>query len=173
MISTAELLSWTKAEAVDTDLLRSLERAAIATVENRTGRYFGVTAAQVEYRRWRGATLELRATPAGAVTIEYRDGSAWAEADTSTFYAVGRFIRAAGTVAWTTGTDLKISYTGGYTVDGVDANVWAAPEEIKDLVRTIVALRYLYREGVDQQGRKIDFDGIIDVMARDHKRVSA
>lgn len=176
MISDDELLSWTKAEEEDTTLLRSLERAAVATVENRTGRHFGVEGEITETRFWRGGPIELRAEPVdGEVAVEQWDGSAWTAASASTFYVSGRFLRFAGypTLTWTTVRELRLTYTGGYTADAQDPNVWAAPEDIKDAVRLLVAHRYLNREAVVVGTGAAEVPLGVDALIRDHKRMTA
>jgi uncharacterized phiE125 gp8 family phage protein len=176
MISDAELLSWTKADEADTDLLRALERAAVLTIQHRTGRYWGVEDEIVETRFWRGGPIELQVEPTdGTVAVEYWDGSAWAAADASTFYVSGRFLRAAATPppVWpATTTDLRLTYTGGATVDAGDADVWDAPEDIKLAVRLLVAHLYLNRETVvvGVTANEVPFG--VDALIRDHRRAS-
>jgi uncharacterized phiE125 gp8 family phage protein len=170
MISDAELLSWTKAEAEDTDLLRALERAAVLTIQHRTGKYWGVEAEIVETRLWRGGPLELQVEPTdGTVAIEYWDGSAWAEADASTYYVSGAFLKRADRLAPVTEQELRLTYTGGATVDVGDPDVWDAPEDIKLAVRLLVAHFYLNRETVvvGVTANEVPFG--VDALIRDHR----
>lgn len=176
MISDTELLNWTKAEPEDVPVLRALERAAIATIEHRTGRYWGVETEIVETRFWRGSSIELRATPVdGVVTVEYWDGSAWTAADSSTFYPSERFLRLAGSppTRWSQDTETRLTYTAGFTVDEGDEDVWDAPEDIQLAVKLLVGHFYLNRETVviGVSANEVPFG--VDALIRDHRRMTA
>lgn len=148
MISDAELLAWTRADAADTATLRLLEKAAIQAVQQITGRYHGVTATITEIIRFRGFPLTLANDPIGGVitSLEQWDGSTWTTVTASNYSVWNSFVFSEGSWSTLSLTRFRATYQAGYTVDGVDANVWAAPDDVKQAVRLLVGSWFENRE---------------------------
>lgn len=145
MISTVELVAWTKAVAGEETILRSLEKAAVDYVNRMTGRWFGVTATIIDTFRWRGGTLLLANEPTTLVLTESEDGVTWATVAASRYVQTGRLVYLSGSYL-STGTHIRATYTAGYAVVGGDADVWNAPEAVKQAVRMLVGHWYVNRE---------------------------
>lgn len=151
MISDTELLAYIRPASVeDIDVLRRLEKAAVAMIQKRTGRFFGVSGVVTEELQWRGWPMALSASPTALTTFQSWDGSAWAAVDASTYYLSGSFIYLqAGNSSWTPlsmPTRYKVTYTGGYTDLGGEE--WEAPEDIKQAVIMLVGHWFENREAV-------------------------
>lgn len=150
MIATAELMAYTRAASVDEDLVRSLERAAVATVEEESGLYLRKEGEITENRIWRGWPLELATTPAGTVVIERQTGSGWETVDAGSYQVDGPMVWGVGTAGetWGTSTRIRATYTGGYAEDAVDEDAWDAPEMAKQAVRSLTEHWYSNRGAV-------------------------
>lgn len=157
MISTADLQDWMKAEDVDAPVLRILEEAAIKTVQKQTGRYWGVTATQTEIIRFVSWPLPVANAPIGGVltSLEQWNGNAWALVDASNYYVDGCFIWPNASYTWPPSYQypysplrFRVIYSAGYTVDASDADVWPAPDDIKQAVRHLVGNWFENREAV-------------------------
>lgn len=173
MIADEDLVEWVKADESETLLLRSLERAAVATVEHRTGRYWGPVTDISEVRVWRG-WLELSTEPIDEVlTLEGRDNGAWSTLSSGDYYLSGRFVRPIG--RWSPGWDapIRATYSGGYPLIAGNPDEWDAPEDIKDAVRLLVAHRYLNREAVVVGAGAAEIPQGVEALIRDHKRMVA
>jgi hypothetical protein len=147
MISDAELLAFTNADAGDLVMLRDMERAAVEYVNEPGGAYFGVTANQVEVIRYRGGPIRLASEPTGDVVLEVEVSEGAWQAVTD-FVRVGRMLYPRGGRCYTSPVFVRATYDAGYEVDQADADVWAAPELIRQAVRMLVAHWYLNRETV-------------------------
>lgn len=150
MISDADLLAYIRpASEDDLPTLRMLERAAVAHIEKRTGRYFGVEAEITEVVQWRGWPMQLANTPVGAITsFESWDGTSFSAVDSSTYYIDGAVIWLNNTT-WNASTSprrYRVTYTAGYTDLGGDE--WDAPEDVKQAVLLLVGHWFENRESV-------------------------
>lgn len=157
MISTADLQDWMKAEDVDAPVLRILEEAAIKTVQKQTGRYWGVTATQTEIIRFVSWPLPLANAPIGGVltSLEQWNGNAWAVVDAVNYYVDGCFIWPNASYTWPPSYQypysplrFRVIYQAGYTVNPTDADVWPAPEDIRQAIRLLVGHWFENRESV-------------------------
>lgn len=154
MISDSELLSYHRARAEDLETLRRLERAAIATLQLRTGKYLGPVAAVTEYLNWRGWPMQLANEPVGAITtFKSWDGSAFTTVDASSYYVQGAFIhfnfRVASWTPLTMPTRYQVVYQAGYTLPNADdPDVWLAPEDIQQAVLLLTGDWFENREAV-------------------------
>ncbi len=152
MISDADLLAYIRPSTND-DLptLRRLEKAAIAYIQTRTGRYWGGEGEVVETLQWRGWPMPLANLPIddALTSFESWDGSAWSAVDAGSYSLVGGFIYIErGNSAWSPlsmPTRYRVTYDAGYSASG---DVWAAPEDIKQAVLLLVGHWFENREGV-------------------------
>lgn len=156
MISTAELTAWLRAiPTVEDDLIRSLERAAVAYINEPGGAYFGARTTITEEFKWRGGTQlignEVTLGDGEEFTLEEWDGTAWGAVDASRYLLSGRLLYISG--SWPTGgSHFRVSYPAGYTAGDPqadpagDPDVWDAPEDIKQVVRMLTAHWYTNRE---------------------------
>lgn len=149
MISDADLLLWTRAESADLPTLRRLEKAAIAYIEGRTGRYYGIEDEIVENLTWQGWPLALANEPAGGeITLESLSSGAYTEVDAASYSVVGRFIfweTSQGYSPLTMPSRYRATYDAGYTGTG---DVWAAPQDIQQAVLLLVSHWNENREAV-------------------------
>jgi uncharacterized phiE125 gp8 family phage protein len=150
VISDSELLEYIR-PASDEDLgtLRRLERAAVAHVEMRTGRYFGHESEVIEYLPRYGNVIQLANTPLGDVTFESWDGTAWTEVDATGYNIIERSIEFPNTSAWniaTGPTRYRATYDAGYTE--TDGDSTEAPDDVKQAVLMLVAHWNENREAV-------------------------
>lgn len=157
MISTADLQDWMKADDADAPVLRSLEEAAVAAISQLTGRYLGVTASVTDIIRFNGWPLALNNDPIGGTltSLEQWDGSAWRALTAADYYVDGSFVWPNSTYTppapWLVPAvtqRFRAIYQAGYAVDPTDADVWAAPEDIKQAVKLLVGNWFENREGV-------------------------
>lgn len=152
MIATADLMLYCRAASVDETLVRTLERAAVAAVEEQAGKYFGVSLEIVDVRSWRSWPVELSAEPEAspALVLEHWTGSAWEVVSADHYRIDGALIYGVGTwtPTWPTPHRLRATYTGGYTVDPQDPLVWDAPEDVKQAVRMLTEHWYSNRGAV-------------------------
>lgn len=130
--------------AAENGLVRAYERAAVAYIERRTGRYFGAPVAQTEYLRGVGQReIWLAEVPIGPVALE-ADGTA---VDAADFTVRGRRLRHVAT--WGSAAypvDIVATYTAGYTTSGTGEEVdIAAPDDIREAVLELVTLHYEQR----------------------------
>lgn len=148
MIATAELVDVLKAESGQESLIRSLERAAVAAITRPGERYFGATASITDNLPWYGGSpLQLSNEPAGALTLEEWNGSAWVAIAADRYVRIGRLLYLQGQ-QWRASRDpvhVRATYSAGYTPAGGDPDVWAAPEDVKQLVRMLTAFWYVRR----------------------------
>jgi uncharacterized phiE125 gp8 family phage protein len=144
MISDADLIAHTKAEDAEISTLRRLEKAAIAMIQKRTGRYFGEVAEIVEYLQWRGWPMLLANEPIdGAVELESWSSGAWNAVEASAFAIHGSYIFWETTYsALTMPTRYRATYEAGYESDD------DAPEDIKQAVLLLVGHWNENREAV-------------------------
>lgn len=170
MISTADLQDWMKADDADAPVLRTLEQSAVATLQTKTGHYYGVEAEIVETIRFRGFPLALANEPIdGTITLlEQWDGSAYTTVATDQYYVYGSMIFAESQGSWNTLslTRFRATYNAGYTVDPNDSDVWDAPADIQQIVKLLVAFWFENREA---EG---DIPEAIMLLLRDHCRVA-
>lgn len=148
MISDAQLLAHTRAESTETAYLRTLEKAAIAAVQQRTGRYYGAVAAITEYVEWKGGPIQLANVPLSLTTFKSWDGSAFSTVDASTYNRQGAFIYWNSSPVYSLLTmprRYEAVYQAGYTATG---DVWAAPEDIQQAVLLCVGNWFENREAV-------------------------
>lgn len=177
MISTDELVDWMKADDADAYMLRILEQAAVKAIEKLTGRYLGVTAARTETIRFVGWPLVLSNEPIGGVltSLETWDGSAF-QVQTLTDYSVeGSFVWPNSTTVsaeQTATRRVKVIYQAGYTVDPLDADVWDAPEDIKQAVRLLVGHWFENRESVVVGTSASEIPMTVQMLVGPHARVS-
>lgn len=154
MISTADLQEWMKADDADAPMLRILEEAAVKAAERITGRYLGVTATRTETIRSQNWPLTLQNDPIGGVitSLSQWDGSTYAVVPSTDYYVDGTFIYSNSTYTpptvspWT--PRFQAVYQAGYTVDALDADVWAAPSDIRMAVMLMVGHWMENREAV-------------------------
>lgn len=142
-----------KADDADAPMLRILEEAAVKAAERITGRYLGVTATRTETIRFRNWPITLQNDPiGGAITsLSQWDGSAYGVVAADQYYVDGTLIypNASYTPPITeTGLRYQVVYQAGYTVDPSDADVWAAPEDIRMTVMLLVGHWHENRESV-------------------------
>lgn len=151
MISNEELLAHTRADESEIENLRRLEKAAIAFIENRTGRYLGPEAEVVEIVRWRGWPLALANEPIdGTITsLESWNGSAFTTESSTSYYVFGSFIfgESNAYTSLTAPSRFRVTYNAGFTqLDDPDST--DAPEDIKQAVLLLVGHWYENREAV-------------------------
>ena len=168
MISTAELVSWARAEEADGPELRKLERSAIAAAQRKTGCYFGPRATISETVRPHGAVLALANEPQGPVTLEEWSGGAWL--GVAGFYVEGRLVWSdAG--RWT-GVRYRASFQAGGEPDASDPpdpDVWDAPDDVKQIVRMMVAHRWANREIGNDGEADADVERAFALMLSDYR----
>ncbi len=149
MISDAQLLSHTKAESTETAYLRTLEQAAVAAIQKKTGRYFGAVAALTEYHdKYPGEPIVLNNTPISLTTFKSWNGSAFATVDSTSYYLKGASIIRTSAATWpplSLPTRYEIVYSAGYTAVG---DVWPAPMDIQQAVLLLVGNWFENREAV-------------------------
>lgn len=151
MISDATLLSWMKADAADTAMLRILEQAAVKAAERITGRYLGIAAAITEIIRFKNWPLSLANDPvAGAITsLSQWDGSAYALIPSTDYYVDGSFIWSNASFVYPPlipdPQRFQVIYQAGYAGAG---DVWAAPADIQQAVLLLVGHWFENRESV-------------------------
>lgn len=163
MISDTELLQYVKPSTDDElETLRRLEKAAIAAVQNRTGRYFGAEGEVVEILHWRGWPMQLSNVPTTLTSVESWDGSAWSDVDASTYYLDGAFIYWQNTLTSNLArpTRYRVTYDAGY--EDSDTDAWDAPDDIKQAVILHVTYYYDQRDGEGYDAFKRSFDSLID-----------
>lgn len=153
MISTQDLQDWMKADDADAPMLRILEEAAVKAAERITGRYLGVTATRTETIRFKNWPLALQNDPIGGVvtSVSQWDGSAYGAVDASSYYVDGSLIYSNASFIPSiveTGRRFQVVYQAGYTVDALDADVWAAPSDIRMAVMLTVGHWFENREAV-------------------------
>lgn len=146
MIAIADLRNALRVEddapAVENDLIRDYERAAVAYCERDTGRYFGPAAERTDYFRGYGQPeLWLENTPNGAVTVT-SDGDPVDAADVEV--RGRRIVHEIGWGSYWRPVEIAATYTAGGTV-GVDPDVWTAPADIRNAVRMLTAHWYEHR----------------------------
>lgn len=176
MISDRDLIAHTRALDEDIETLRRLEKAAIAYIQNRTGRYFGVEAEIEEVVRWRGWPLSLANEPIdGEITsLESWDGSAYTAMDSTSYYVFGSHIFGEGTTSWTPLTApnrFRVTYQAGYA-QLEDENEWDAPEDVKQAVLLLVGHWFENREAVVVDGKGDQMDLTIDALLGAHTRIA-
>lgn len=152
MISDAVLLEYIRpSTSADLPTLRRLEKAAIAMIEQKTGRYFGVTATITETLLWRGWPMMLANPTTSLTTFTSWDGTAFTAVDASSYSYAAPFIYFnAVRSSWTPlsmPSRYVVTYTAGYAV-GATADEWAAPEDIKQAVLLLVGHWFENREAV-------------------------
>jgi hypothetical protein len=145
MISTADLVAWAKAEGLTAEesVLRDCEQAAVDYVSRVSGRTYGAAAQRIEDFRWRGGVLPLGDEPS-ALTLSYWDGTAWQAYAAADYRVSGRLIYLSAAYG-VGGTPVRATYTAGYTPSPGDANVWAAPPMVKQIVRMLTMHFYVNR----------------------------
>ncbi len=153
MISDDDLKLWIKpVEDEELEILRRLERAAVATCQKITGRYLGPVATIIETVTWRGWPLSLGSEPVGGVvtSVEEWSSGAWSVASASGYSVHGSFVHSEST-AYTAATNpvrYRVTYQAGYAqLD--DPNAWSAPEDIQQAVLLLVGHWYENRETVN------------------------
>ncbi len=181
MISDATLLAWTKSDAADTAMLRILEQAAIKAIEQITGRYLGVAASITEDSNFRDWPLQLSSDPiSGALaSLSQWDGSAFTLVAAGDYYVDGSFVWPTSTFTYptnplhtTASKRFRAVYQAGYTVDGVDANVWAAPKDIQAAVLLLVGHWNENRESVVVGTTASEVPMTVQMLCSAHARVS-
>ncbi len=150
MIAITTLKTWlgNPDEPDVTDLLTTLETAAVQLVEDETGRYFGATTTQTEYILGDGTRdLHLAENPSAITSVGQRRhiGDAYVtitEGDTDGFElraprsAPGRLrLLRKGSIGWYNGYEHRVIYEFGYDSD-------AEPLGIRQAVMDLVALKY-------------------------------
>jgi uncharacterized phiE125 gp8 family phage protein len=170
VISDEVLLSYLVAHDDDIETLRRLEKAAIGHIQNKTGEYHGVIAAQTDELLWRGWPMQLKSTPVGALTsFKSWDGSAFTAVDATSYYLSGRFIYWNTRMAprWSPLTmpyRYQAVYNAGYT-QLEDPNDTDAPEEVKQAVLLLVGHWYENREaavaGVTTEAIEMGVDALL------------
>jgi hypothetical protein len=173
MISDDDLVLWTKADEADLPTLRRLEKAAIAYIQGRTGRYYGATAEIVEPLQWNGWPMPLANDPVdGEVTLESWSSGAWSEVDASSYTLLNGFIflESTTTSALSRPTRYRATYNAGYEVDADDDNVWAAPDDIQQAVLLLVGSWMENREAVGQVTQAVELG--VDALLASHTRAS-
>lgn len=154
MISDADLLAYIRpATTDDLPTLRRLEKAAIAFIEKKTGRYFGVAGEITESLQWRGWPMRLANEPLdGITTFESWDGSAFSSVDSTSYYFDYPFIfLQSSRSTWTPLTmpaRYQATYDAGYSSTGDDENETTAPEDVKQAVLLLVGHWFENREAV-------------------------
>jgi hypothetical protein len=174
MISTADLQDWMKADDADAPVLRQLEEAAVAAIQELTGRYYGVTSAITEVIRFRGFPLSLANDPIGGVitTLEQWDGSAWSTVDAASYSVWGSFIFAEGNWNPLSLTRFRATYQAGYTVNPLDADVWPAPADIQQAVKLLVGHWFENRESVVVGTSGFEVPQSVQMLVSSHTRVA-
>lgn len=156
MISVDELVEYVRADEADYDRIEYLRDAAVAYINEPGGRYFGPTATITETIVWRGGVFQLANTPLGALTITRANGAAWDAVDTTGWIIDGRLVYGYGITAPTTGAaHFRVSYEAGYA-PGFDG-AYAAPDDIKQAVRMLVAHWYRHPEAVGETTEEVDW----------------
>jgi uncharacterized phiE125 gp8 family phage protein len=174
VISDAQLIAHTRAHEDEIEKLRSLEKAAIAHLQKRTGRYFGPVDEVTEYVQWRGWPMQLANEPVGDLTsFKSWDGSAFSDVDTSSYYVQGQYIYW-NTTNWsplTMPSRYEVVYNAGFeTLD--DPNETDAPDDIKQAVLLLVGHWNENREAVVVDGGSTPLDFAVDALISPHERVS-
>jgi hypothetical protein len=170
MISDADLVLWTRADDADLPTLRRLEKAAIAYIQGRTGRYYGTTAEIVEPLTWTGWPMALANSPVDdTVTLESWSNGAWTAVDASSYSLLNGFIFWENSVSsLSRPTRYRATYNAGYEVDGDDENVWPAPDDIQQAVLLLVGHWNENREAVGTitQQVQLSVDALLDSHVR-------
>ena len=181
MISTADLQEWMKADDADAPTLRLLEEAAVKAVQEQTGRYFGVVATQTEIIRFKGWPLQLKNEPIGGVltSLSQWDGSAWSALADTDYYVDGSLIWPNATYSvpapWlvpTASQRFQAVYQAGYTVDPEDADVWPAPDDVRQAVLLLVGNWFENRESVIIGTITTELEHGVKMLLAPHTRVS-
>lgn len=153
MLSDEDLRLWIKpVEDEEIETLRRLEKAAIAHIQKKTGRYFGPVAVVTEYLNWRGWPMQLANVPLSLTTFKSWSGSAWTTVDATSYYLQGSFIfwNSRTAPAWsplTMPTRYEVVYQAGYA-QLEDPNATAAPDDVQQAVLLLVGHWYENREAV-------------------------
>jgi len=151
VISDDDLRLWIKpVEDEELEVLRRLEKAAVAACQKITGRYLGAVATVTETITWRGWPLSLANEPLGGVvtSVEEWSSGAWFVVASTGYSVHGPFIynQSSATSAARPGR-YRVTYQAGYTqLD--DPNAWAAPDDIQQAVLFLVGHWYENREAV-------------------------
>jgi hypothetical protein len=183
MISIADLTDWLNAgpeplTQAERDRLASLERAAVAHCQEVTGQYLGPSTTGDDYDEpveitevlhWHGGVLPLRNEPIGVILLEQWDGGAWSEIASDGFWVDGPHIYF-GTPP--IASRFRATYNAGFQVDATDRTVWAAPEDIKQAVRMLVAHWYLNREAVVVGSTSAEVEIAVRALLRAHTRAA-
>jgi uncharacterized phiE125 gp8 family phage protein len=174
VISDSELLEYIR-PASDEDLstLRRLERAAVAHVEQRTGRYFGHESEVIEYLPRHGNVIQLANTPLGDVTFESWDGTSWTEVDSTGYNIIERSIEFPNTSGWNTltgPTRYRATYDAGYTE--TDGDSTEAPEDVKQAVLLLVGHWNESREAVNVGNLTTPLDFAVEALLAPYIRMS-
>lgn len=159
MISTDELMDWLGAEPEDRATVEGLRAAAIAYINEPGGRYFGPLATITEDVTWNGGTFQLGNEPVGGTVTftQWGSGGTYEAYDASSWRVSGRLVYGvAGAYARGWPVHLRASYQAGYAPDSIDDSIWAAPEDIKQAVRMIVADWFLNREGTTEVSAEVN-----------------
>lgn len=169
MIATSELVTWLRAPESRADEIARLERSAVAAAEKRGGFYYGPRAELVQMVSWSAGPIQLRAAPIGEVSVERWSGAGWEVVGTTGFYVQDALLYLLNPPYSRTSVQYRLTYEGGYEVDENDANVWAAPDDVKHAVRTLVALWFNNPEGNVEGSTApavdIAFGGLIEARA--------
>lgn len=130
---------------VDDPLIIAMEEAAVAYIQNETGRYYGESGEITEVLSafgWGPITLQTAPEPDSIytpITVEKRTllSGDWEVVDAADYEIDGN--RLFPRVFWTPGArTIRITYTGGY-------DEGAEPADIQQAVRELVARMYKYR----------------------------
>lgn len=177
MISDADLLLQVRStDSAVIPELRRLEKAAIAHIENRTGKYFGAAQEDyIEYLSWRGWPMPIANNPEEISLLESWDGTAWTEVDPSSYSYANGYIWWNSTASWsplTMPTRYRATYDTGYEVDQSDDDVWAAPDDIRQAVLLLVGHWYENREAVVAEHISSVIELGVDALISGHIRVA-
>lgn len=175
MISDAELLEWMKADSSDTATLRLLEKAAIKAIENRTGKWFGLTTTLTEITRFKSWPIALAQDPVSFTSLSQFDGSAWSVIPSTDYYIDGSLIYPNNTISLTPSylvpspsQRMKAIYTAGYTESAT--NVWPAPDDIQMAVRLLVGHWFENRESVVVGTNAVEIPMTVEMLIEPYKR---
>jgi uncharacterized phiE125 gp8 family phage protein len=152
VISDADLLAYVL-PATDADLptLRRLEKAAVAHVQQVTGRYYGAENEITETIPRYGPVIHLADTPLNdSLVLESWDGSAWVTVETDDFTLTDKTVEFVSPSGWnriTGPSRYRATYDAGYAVAD-DPEATEAPEDVKQAVLMLVTHWYENREAV-------------------------
>jgi hypothetical protein len=141
MLTVDEMKEHLRISGRDEDsYLAALEAAAVQFVETQTRRSFTLRTV-TDYRSPIGSSMYLSDMPTGAVTVNRRYSATAEPVEVAATEFAVRGQKLVRPLGWRSG-EYEVTYNAGYP-EGT------APEDIKGLVRDLVALAYRARGGIE------------------------